>query len=223
MVWFLRPDLHQELLVISIWTLPFGVISAWWFLQDYWRPEYILPFRLEDWLFGFLVGGVAATWGTTLTRMVYTQPPARFAWARAALVIGWGMSVVLTVDNLLGFNSIYASIADFVTTSLVVIYCQRNLIAPAMIGGITLVPLWIIMTNIACYVFPGFIDRWWLMAGTQLDIRVFNAPWTELIWAFSFGALASICYPFCTNTSRGLQTQWFKTRSKSTLSELPRL
>lgn len=65
LVWLLfylaRKDLRREMLMISLFAMPLG-LTQYFFMQDYWRPAYVIGF-------GFLVWKICYTcspWAASL-------------------------------------------------------------------------------------------------------------------------------------------------------------
>lgn len=71
-LWFtlflLWPGQRRALLAAGLLFAPLGVILAYWSLDDYWHPDYVLAFVLasrrfgggEDLVLGFALGGLSA-------------------------------------------------------------------------------------------------------------------------------------------------------------------
>ena len=57
-----RRDLRRKMLVMSLVVAPMGPLSEIFYLRDYWQPQLFNGWLIgiEDLLFGFAIGGIAA-------------------------------------------------------------------------------------------------------------------------------------------------------------------
>ena len=64
LIFWHRKDLRQKFLFMGFVGGVAGVMSGFWYLQDYWQPPVIFRagfFSFEDFLFGFMIAGISAT------------------------------------------------------------------------------------------------------------------------------------------------------------------
>ncbi len=62
-LFFHRKDLRYEILKVSLVIGIGGPLSELLYMRDYWRPETFIgwPIGIEDFLFGFFIGGIACS------------------------------------------------------------------------------------------------------------------------------------------------------------------
>ena len=123
-------SLRKEMLLMSALAAPLGPLTTLFYWADYWQPQYAIPqlTGLEDFIFSFLIGGVAgvvyeAFFGKRTTRPFVKH---KKLWALGAFPFGivWMYSGAVLLD----FNSIYTSILLLITFGLLLIFIRPDLV-----------------------------------------------------------------------------------------------
>lgn len=201
-----RPDLRRLWIKIGVVGGVLGLFSELLYFKDYWAPPStsgIAVLSVEDFFFGFGVLALAACIYKVCFgfHFVEGQYPSRRRTVGVLFLIG---VILLVVFNLgLGVNSILVSTAVFVFCSFVMLL-QRPDLWRASIGSAALLTLVITPIYLALdALMPNYIETYWLLAGTVLDVRLIGIPLTEFAWYLSTGSFAGIVYEFA--TGRGLR------------------
>jgi len=177
-----------------------GLIAEFWYFKDYWQPPLLLGqsvVSFEDFLFGFLITGIAISiYNTIFTAKSIQQEKNRKLFF--GFLFLFGIACLLVFNNWIGFNSIFVSSLAFIIFSAVMVFMRNDLLIPSVMSGvlvlIIIIPIYAIIFNV---ISPDFWDTYWLLADTKFGITVLgNIPVTELLWYFSWGCLAGIGYDF---------------------------
>lgn len=194
----LRPDLRKFVLVAGVLGGIVGLISEYWFFQDYWRPPSLLGVAvpsIEDFLFGFGITALGASLGSVLFKRRHT--PARKGIFTRVLLIGLAAIIVnLIFINLLHINSIVVCYGIFVAIIVAGLIIHPYLWKAALTTGVI-----VAIITIATYAIwfgvldPTYIDRYFLLAGNPFA-PVFGGflPVTELVWYILCGASNAVVY-----------------------------
>ncbi|MEN9604382.1 MAG: hypothetical protein RJB39_67 [Candidatus Parcubacteria bacterium] len=196
--YFLRKDLRKELWTMSLIFGLIGPLSEVWYLQDYWHPQLFNGWiiGIEDFLFGFFIGGIAAViYEELFSRHLYNirktkLSPIVFMWMILALCAG---NIFFT----LGLNSIYVSMVTFMLFALIIIIYRKDLLMDSLMSGILMGICFFSCYLIFLTLFPQAIDAWWKLKNIS-GIFVWKIPIEELLWAFGMGLMAGPLYEFVT-------------------------
>ena len=173
-----------------------GPISEFWY-KDYWLPEYAFWFipRLEDYLFGFLIGGISAViYEVILAKKLIKKPSAAPSWLVASLVI-MVIATLIIFNNILGINSIYASFIAFILIAMAIWRRRPDLIWNSILSGLFLAVISIVFYLFYLSLYPNIIKDWWLLHNIS-GILVFGIPIEEPIWFFLWGMIGGPLYEF---------------------------
>src|SRR3989344_5394365 len=200
-----RKDLRREMIMVSIITGAIGPISELWYLQDYWKPETFTgtSIGLEDFLFGFFIGGIARVIYEEIFGKKYAKrKDRRHHWP--LFVIPFFICFIFSLHTLfaLGLNSIYASIIGFLVFAAIIIFYRKDLFWDSLVSGLLVGALAFISYLIYLMMFPGVIQKWWLLNNIT-SVLIVGVPLEELMWAFGWGMVAGPMYEFF----RGLRLQ----------------
>ena len=192
-----RQDLRKKILVMSLLVAPMGPISELFYLRDYWQPQLFNGWVIgvEDLLFGFVIGGIAAVIYEEIFGEKYLKRhlPAHRKWMFAIALFG---AVWMTVGNLiLGFNSIYVSMLGFLIVGISFLVLRHDLLKDALFSGLLVGALMFIFYLIFGFIFEGVIQKWWML-GNISGIIILGAPLEELMWGFGWGFVAGPAYEF---------------------------
>src|SRR4051812_21126766 len=139
-LFLLRKDLRKEMLLISIFSVPFG-LTQYLFGADYWHPEYIFGhtfFGFEDLFYMFAVGGITGViyeefFGKTLSRHRAKSHP--FVMLLFAVL---GILFFFIGTKVLHFNSIYVSSAIFLGCGIITLIFRHDLFKHAFYSAVSL-------------------------------------------------------------------------------------
>lgn len=194
-----RKDLRREMLTMSLIVAPMGPLSELFYLRDYWHPVLVLgyPIGIEDILFAFAIGGIAAVayeelWRRHPVRARRISRPRSWSLGAIAFAVVW----MYVGSSVLGFNSIYTSISVFLILGVSILYYRRDLLQDALVSGLLVAVLLFVCELIFfVWLFPGTIERWWDLSRIS-GVLVFGVPLEEILWGFSWGFVAGPAYEF---------------------------
>jgi hypothetical protein len=186
-----------------------GPLSEIIYFKDYWLPKSALflnvgrfPLMIEDVLFGFAIGGIAAVifevvFRTRLRKLSHHSKHIIKSWAIALIFV-----LALLVFLALGLNSIYASAFAFVVAAIPILFYRHDLLLNAVGSGICVMLVmfvsYYLLFNLASNT-EALMKEQWLIHGTFLDLRFAGIPLTEMAWGFTWGFLAGPLYEFILN------------------------
>ncbi len=200
-VYLIRNDLRKMIIKSSIAGGLAGLISEYWYFQDYWRPPSLLGqsrISVEDFLFGFGVTGLAVVGYKFLAKrqLESGKYPKHHALFGGMFLVG--IISMLVFNGALHINSILVSSLAFLAFSALILILRKDLLISCVMSGLLVAGF-----AFLAYLFlfgllsPHYWDRYWLLAGTKFGIKLFGSvPLTELLWYFSWGSLAGISYEF---------------------------
>lgn len=195
-IFCLRKDVRKKMLTLSVRGMIVGPISQYWYLKDYWRPEYILgKFGIvEDLLFAFLIIGFTGGVVNFLTRAKSCKIEGLFNSRRryrvpALILVG----SLLFFSTFLGLNSIYASGIGFSIIAALMWRQRPDLIRFSLVGAVIWITLIIIMYNLILIVWPNLIEQWWMWENIS-GIKILRIPIEEFLWFGTWGLCGSILY-----------------------------
>lgn len=195
-----RKDFRKEILIVSFIIGIAGPVSELWYLQDYWRPETFngWPIGIEDFLFGFLLGGISSVIYEEVFGQHYVKRKDRsHHWSWFLLPVA---ALFLFSFNLLffiGINSIYASFLTFLLVAGVMVFYRRDLFMDSLMSGLLVGGFMFFGYLIYLSIFPEAIHRWWLLDNIS-GFLILGIPVEELLWAFGWGMVAGPMYEFFT-------------------------
>ncbi len=192
-----RRDLRREILVLSLLAGIMGPASEHFYLADYWQPEYWFPasLRIEDFLAGFFLGGIAAVGYEIFWRRRHQCAcDLKTTWI-LPLTAFLGLASLIFFFHIIGLNSIYSSIISFILVAALILAVRRDLLPAALGSGLVLSSVMFIFYLIYQQIYPGIISQWWRL--NQISgILILGVPVEELVWGFSWGMVAGPLYEF---------------------------
>lgn len=206
-LFLIRKDTRKEQLIMSCLVAIIGPISEIFYFRDYWIPESILPIfvgkfplMIEDVLFGFAIGGIAAVIYEILFRKKLSKLSKHSKHSVRFIYIA--LTFILTLLGLIGFgiNSIYASTIGFVVCAIILILIRHDLFVNAIGSGLGVMIVmflsYFFLFNILASNTEELLKQGWLIHNSTLDMRIANIPLTEMAWGFAWGFLAGPLYEF---------------------------
>lgn len=186
-----RKDLRHKMVILSLLIGFTALISGYvYYVRDYWSPISVInsPFLLEDFIFGFLFGGIAGVFYEEIFSKKFLHRHIRkHNWALFfVFLVGFSaiISNILFFD--LGINSIYASLLAFFIAGSGILLFRKDLIIDALLSGFLCGGILFIGYLIMLNFYPLLFQAFW-----QLDnlsgINIGKIPVEEILWAFGFG------------------------------------
>ncbi len=202
---FWRKDLRREMLTAG---LVFGIIaflSEPIFMFDYWHPEYIFPLSyggialgsIEDFLFGFLQGGIAAViFEVVFGKRFIKKKNHEHSWKRMILPIyAAGILLFITPIIFLGWNSIHTSALSTLALLVPLVLYRRDLLPEAVISGILMVLFAFVGYHLLFIFYPEIITAWWKLENLS-GLMISGIPVEEFLNAFIVGFFGGPFYEF---------------------------
>ncbi len=198
-LFLLRKDLRVEMLAMSIVVAPLGPVSELFYLRDYWQPELFNGWRIgiEDALFGFFIGGIAAVLYEELVgkRHMRRKGKGHPYWMMGFAVLAALWMVIGTL--ILNLNSIYVSVVACLFAGVGMLVIRKDLIADAILSGLSVGALMLCFYLIYTNLFDGIIQEWWMLENIS-GVLILDTPLEELMWGFAWGFVAGPAYEFIT-------------------------
>lgn len=214
---FYRKDLRSLIIKTGIIGGVVGILSEFWYFNDYWKPPTIFGtsyFPLEDFLFGF---GVTAVGATVFKVVNSLQMKKTFPSRKKEALFYFATSAVLLViiTNLLTLNSIFVSSVLFIIISTFILYQRNDLIAQSLVTALLLVGFATIIYALLFGQFSDtYLEKYFLLNDTRVNFNLFGTmPLTEMLWYFSWGMLAGTIFDYARGTSLEKTTRDTHTKS----------
>ena len=192
-----RKKLRKEMLVMGFIYALMGPLTSFLFLRDYWNPDYlfsIFGFGIEDILFGFFIGGIAAIIYEAFFIKKFRRVKKETNQKIFYLII-IGIILFFVLNLVFKLNTIYASSIGLVIIAIVILIQRKDLIKNAIASGILVTIIIFIFYLTFILIFPNIIETWWQLEKIS-GILLLGVPIEELLWGFSFGFLAGPFYEF---------------------------
>lgn len=186
---------------MSVMAAVMGPLSEYWYFRDYWQPMLLWRFHpliggLEDVLFGFAIGGIAAVLYEEILGQRLERRERKQNWILLAFA-SIGLFSMVIFNNVLGINSIFASCIGFLLTSLVILRFRPDLLRNALLSGLFLAG---VMFAFYFFYFSFFLDyarEIFLLHSEPWAIWIFGRiPLTEMLWAVCWGMVGGPLYEF---------------------------
>jgi hypothetical protein len=197
-----RKNLRREMLTMSILFGIAGALVERVYLHDWWFPATITGTRigLEDFLFGFVIGGISASIYEFIFRKrlrkkaLDSQESKKKRLAFAALGLFF-IAMFAGCFFLLSLNTLQASIIAFVSATAIVYFARRDLIIPSLVTGGVMVILACIVYSLTELITPGWVQAFWYFKNIP-NIVIFAVPIDDFIWYFLAGAFIAPLYEY---------------------------
>ena len=202
LLFFYRKDVRREMLVISTMFGIAGLLSEPIYTSDWWHPLTITNTRIgiEDFLFGFWIGGVAAVIYEEVfkrrlrPRKAAPKDNARFL--RVSIIFSLALAILFfSAFFIFKLNSFYSSLIAFIPLTLLIWIWRKDLIADSFFSGLLISVIGLLWFWIPELLTPGWINTHWYFK-TLSGIVILKAPLEDLIWGFSAEAYIGPLYEF---------------------------
>lgn len=197
-----RKDIRKEMLVIS---LIFGIMSpifAILVISDWWRPLTITGTALgiEDFLFGFGIGGVASVvYSFLFNKRVKIKKVKKLKEEKRDLNFTFLISLLLVLFLVgvlvIKLNTFISAIISLIIPIIIIYIKRHDLIKDSLLSGLLVLIASIIGYHILNFITPGFFNEFWLFQNIG-RIIVLGIPLEEHIWFFTFGAFIGPLYEY---------------------------
>jgi len=197
-----RKDTRKEILTISLIFGVAGPLAETVYTQDWWSPLTITGTKvgIEDFLFPFMVGGIAAVIFEFVFKKRARDKKAGKNQQRKRNLNLLLLLLILAVlffgsFYLLKLNSLYSSIIAFVLPIGIIYFKRPDLIVNSIISGILLLVVVVAVYSLLEYLTPGWVREFWYFKNIP-EVILFNLPLDDLIWYFLFGLFIGPLYEY---------------------------
>ena len=201
-LFFYRKDTRKEMLALSI---IFGVLGP--FLErvhlfDWWIPLTITgtPIGIEDFLFGFGIGGVASViYEHLFNKRIKIKRTKKLKKERISLSFPFLILIMVVIFFgeffILNLNSFISAISSFIIPIIIIYTKRKDLIKNSLVSGLLVLIASILGYHILNFITPGFFEEFWLFQNIG-KIIIIGIPLEEHIWFFTFGAFIGPLYEY---------------------------
>ncbi len=209
-IWFvlfiLRKDLRKKMLLISIFFGVIGLIFEVTHALDWWTPHLITntPIGIEDFLFGFAIGGIATgIYGGLFKKRVVVEKKDKKKIKKENLhfLIMWVFIILFYFICFFVFNlhSFYAAIITMGIFTVYILIKRKDLILNSLISGLILVVISFFAFWICEFITPGWVNHVWMLKNLS-GVIILKVPLEDLIWFFFAGVFIAPLYEYWQET-----------------------
>lgn len=203
LVFFLhRKDTRKEILTISLIFGIIGVLVESVYIKDWWRPLTITgtPIGIENFLFGFAVGGVASiVYEHLFNKRVKIKKETKIRKQKRILNLLIAIGLLAIIFSICFFiirlNSFISTIIAFLTPTLIIYIKRKDLIKNSLLSGLATLILAIIGYHLLNIITPGFFEKFWLFKNIN-HIFFLGIPLEEIVWFFLAGVAIGPLYEY---------------------------
>ena len=197
---------RKEQLLMSVLVAPAGPILEILYFHDYWLPESVLYsslfshlVMLEDVMFMFWIGGIGAVVYEALMKRYAGQIKNKIHYP-IGLPLILAMAVIICLGLFYrGVNSIFASSFAFLVGAALIVSQRKDLLINSLASGLAVMLIMFCSYLLGRIIFINaeeILWQAWFLYGSSLGATVLGIPLTEMVWGFSWGALAGPLYEF---------------------------
>jgi len=196
-IFSIRRDLRKEMIILGIFIGSAAPIFEFlWFTKDYWHPfTYVskFSFTLQEFLFGFLLGGISSVIYETIFNKKKIKGKIRFSFFLLSVIILFASFYIFT--SIFKLNSIYSNFIGFGIIIIITLFAKPNLIKDLLISGLSIGIISFLGYTILLKIYPNLIEDWWIMENISGSL-INKVPLEELVWFCLFGMTTGILYEF---------------------------
>jgi hypothetical protein len=200
-----RKDTRKELLIISFIFGIAGLLVEPVYINDWWKPFTITntSIGIEDFLFGFTIGGIAAViYEIIFRKRIKIRKFFKFFKKDESrknlnfLLIGLLFAGLFFGSfYILKLNTFYSSIIAFTISIAIIWIKRRDLIIDSLLTGILLTALSFLVYTLADFITPDWVRVFWYFKNVP-NIIFLNVPIDDIIWYFLIGMFIGPLYEF---------------------------
>lgn len=202
LIWAARPDLRRVIARIIPFSLPFAA-TEFLFYPGYWEPVFLfdlgrrMGFGIEDLLFVTGLAAFTTTAYASFCNRTYAPEGGAPPGACSIRALGlFALSAALLLGSLAaGMPAIYSTCLVMVSAACAVFLQRRDLVAPALLGGLIAAAVYFILCLAAGALMPGIFKNIW-HTEKFLNIFIAGVPLEELLYGFAAGFVATAFYPY---------------------------
>ena len=200
-LYLFRKDVRREMIIMSIAFGIGGVLAEKIYLRDWWHPITITntSIGIEDFLFGFTIGGIASVIYEVLFRRRIKEK--RFLKLLTkkhlldAFIILLLPIIFFTGNMYFGLNTLHASLFGYGVPLLIIYYRRRDLIVDSIVSGISLLAIVFLIYTVMEFLVSGWVVNFWTFQNVS-PIIFLNVPIDDLVWYVFTGAFIGVMYVF---------------------------
>lgn len=201
---FLRSNHRRDMVLFGVIFGLAAVITEFFYARfDYWHPSHIIPeIYLEDFLYGFVFGGISTEVAEFLMGKVDSKKPTHPTREQFVLIFGFiTVACFVILVEILNLNSIWAHIVPPLLVGVTVSLVRHDLFKVSVVSGLMIMILAFLMLSVLRIIFttPVFYEHWQM--DNLLGIFVLGIPLEELLFAFALGFGAANVYEFISGHS----------------------
>ncbi|MDP2672800.1 MAG: lycopene cyclase domain-containing protein [Nanoarchaeota archaeon] len=197
-----RKDTRREMLTLSLLFGIVGIFAEYLYIQDWWRPLTITgtAIGIEDFLFGFSVGGVfAVAYEEIFKKRLKIKKKTKKQNIKRDIQFIFSIILILFIFAIIylisGINSFVLTILIFLTGIFIILIKRKDLIKDSLFSGLIALGLSVVVYQIIYAITPGFFDEFWLYENIG-RITLLKIPLEELVWFFLAGAFIGPLYEY---------------------------
>lgn len=178
--------------------LSYFIDITWRYVPDYFNPNSLLNLSritggvaIEDFLFMFFVGGIAAVFYELVLKRKDIKANERH---HILSILSFFVSYII-IAILSNFNPIYNLIISSFIGFIVIIVQRPDLLKHSLYGALTFTLYYFVLVIGFNIIFPDALQTFWNLKNL-IGITILKAPIEELLYAFSFGLMWAPIYEY---------------------------
>lgn len=186
---FLRKDLRKEMLIMSLLIGIGSAITGYvWWTTDWWRPETITGtiIGIEDFLIGFVNGGVAAVIYEVVSGEKQKQ---KKYLAKSSEILSFCLLCAFVISFgtwWVGLTTFWASSIGMVISVMLLLYYRKDLLKNALLSGLLMA-----IVSLPAYYISEKLSPGWISSTFQYEhlsgLHIVKAPLEDIVFYFLFG------------------------------------
>lgn len=193
---WLRADLRKLMLTMSLIGLPLA-LSDLFYVPHYWRPKTLgnMPVGIEGFLFSFEAAGICSVaFAVAASQTIQCDTiPWRRLFRAETLIPFIPLPVSALVSIVLSTNLEWGLYAGLILALMATCLTRPDLAKPALIGGLTFLPIYWLALTIWVWAYPSVHD--WFILWRMPHWYVLRVPLEEIVFGALFAAFWTGIYP----------------------------
>lgn len=193
-----RKDLRREMVFISVITLPFA-FTEFLFVPEYWQPPSLfdlinrIGFGIEDLLFAFFAGGLAAV----VFEFFKKEKLKKYLFDYELHLVPYFLVTFLFIglEFIVPEKTIYNLTIALFLAAFLIAYRRPDLIRQIVYGGIFFGLLYFGLFVVFNNLFPEFVTNYYIHKNIW-PIKILNVPLEEIVFAIGLGTSWSVLYEY---------------------------